>query len=315
MPPVSAARRLLTTAHGSRPEAFGAPEWGLVVTTAGIWGSSFVLIATGLEAFAPPVVTFARVALGAATVALIPGARRPVDRHDWPSIVLVGLLWMTIPFLLFPIAQQWVDSSVAGMINGAVPVLSAALAALLLRRLPGPIHAAGILIGFGGVACISLPSVVGAEASPFGVALLLVAVTMYAVAANVAVPLQQRYGALPVVFRALCVAVILTAVPAVFGARSSAWAWDSALAMAPLGVLGSGIAFVAFTTLLGRAGATRGAVAVYLTPVVAIVLGVVVRNESVHPLALVGTALVLVGAWLAGSRDERATERLTATAE
>lgn len=298
-------RRLLTTAHGSRPEAFGPLEWGLVVATGGIWGASFLFIAAGLDAFAPPVITFSRLALGALTLAVAPAARRPVDRRDWPSIVLLGVLWMTIPFLLFPVAQQWVDSAVAGMINGVVPVLAAVVAAVLLRHVPGRRQMVGIGVGFVGVVLISLPSAAGADASPFGVALLLVAVSCYAVASNLTVPLQQRYGALPVVLRAELVAVALTAPVAAAAVPSSRWAWDSALAMVPLGVLGSGLAFFTFITLLGRAGAARGAIAVYLTPVVAIVLGVVVRDETVHALALAGSALVIFGAWLTG-REERA---------
>lgn len=297
-------RRLIATAPGSRPEAFGPAEWALVAGTAGIWGSSFVLIATGLEAFAPPVVAFTRLFLGALTLSLLPGARRPIEPEDRLVVTLLGVLWMAVPFVLFPVAQQWVDSSVAGMINGAVPVLAAVVAAVLLRRPPGRAHAAGIGIGFLGVALVSAPSVAGADASPLGVALLLVAVSFYAVASNLTVPLQQRYGALPVILGAERVAVVILAPVALATIPSSDWAWDSALAMVPLGAFGSGIAFLAFATLLGRAGATRGAVAVYLTPVVAVVLGVVVRHESVHPLALAGSALVVIGAWLAGSREE-----------
>lgn len=298
-------RRLITTAHGSRTEAFGPAEWTLAAVTAGIWGSSFLFIATGLDAFAPAIVAFARVALGALTLGLMPGARRKILREDWPTVVLIGVLWMAVPFLLFPIAQQWVDSSVAGMINGAMPVLAAVVASILLRHVPLRAHVAGIAVGFVGVVCVAVPSAVGADASPLGVALLVLAVTCYAVASNLAVPVQQRYGSLPVVLRAQLVAVGLLAPAAVASIPSSSWAWNSAAAMLPLGILGTGAAFLTFTTLLGRAGAARGAIAVYLVPVVAVFLGVVVRDESVAPLALFGSGLVILGAWLAGSGKAR----------
>ena len=74
-------------------------------------------------------------------------------------------------------------------------------------------------------------------------------------------------------------------------------------AMVILGFLGTGWAFVAMTNLMGRAGAPRGSVAIYLTPVVAITLGVAFRDETVAGLALVGMVLVLLGAWLT-SRSE-----------
>ena len=57
-----------------------------------------------------------------------------MDRADLPRVVLLGLLWVGIPFMLFPIAQQWIDSSLAGMINGGVPLWAALVATLVSRR-------------------------------------------------------------------------------------------------------------------------------------------------------------------------------------
>jgi len=68
--------------------------------------------------------------------------------------------------------------------------------------------------------------------------------------------------------------------------------------MAVLGAVCTGLAFAAFATLVGRVGATRGSVTVYLVPVVAIVLGVAVNGEPVQPVSLAGIALVLAGAYL-----------------
>ena len=65
---------------------------------------------------------------------------------------------------------------------------------------------------------------------------------------------------------------------------SSGFAWSSLSAMVVLGFLGTGWAFVAMTNLMGRAGAPRGSVAIYLTPVVAITLGVAFRDETVAGL-------------------------------
>jgi drug/metabolite transporter (DMT)-like permease len=77
----------------------------------------------------------------------------------------------------------------------------------------------------------------------------------------------------------------------------------AALALVPLGALGTGLAFVLMTTLVGRVGGPRGAVATYFIPVVAIALGVSFLDERVAPLALTGTALVLGGAWLTSRRE------------
>jgi drug/metabolite transporter (DMT)-like permease len=297
------SRRLLETGSGSRTEAFGAQEWLLLSGIALIWGSSFLFIDIGLRAFRPGVVGLARLGLGVAALALFPAARRHLDRADLPRVAFLGLIWAGLPLLLFPVAQQWIDSSVAGMLNGAVPLFGAAWAVLLLRRPLGRVQTLGLLVGFAGVVAISWPEVRGSRATTLGVALVLVAVACYGLAVNLAVPLQQRYGALPVLLRAQTAALALLVPFGLWSLPGSRFAWGPALAMLPLGILGTGLAFVLMSTLVGRVGGPRGAVATYFIPVVAIALGVVFLGERVAPAALLGTALVLVGAWLTSRRE------------
>jgi drug/metabolite transporter (DMT)-like permease len=296
-------RPLIETVHGIRREAFGPQEWGLLAAIAAMWGASFLFIEIGLEHFGPGLVAFGRVGVGAITLALLPRSHAPVDRADLPRIALLGFVWMAAPLLLFPIGQQWIDSSLAGMINGAVPVFAAVTAAILLRRPPARRQLLGIAIGFAGVVCVFWPATRGAEATVLGAGLVLLAVAFYGVAVNIAVPLQQRYGALPVLFRAQLVALVLLAPAALVSLPRSEFAWPSALAVVALGFFGTGWAFVAMTTLVGRVGATRGSVAIYFLPVVAIALGVVFRHETVAAISLIGTGLVLAGAYLT-SRGE-----------
>ena len=73
--------------------------------------------------------------------------------------------------------------------------------------------------------------------------------------------------------------------------------------MLPLGILGTGAAFALMATLTGRVGGPRASVAIYFLPIVAIVLGVVVLDESVAPIALAGVLLVMAGAWIASRRE------------
>lgn len=295
--------RVITTAPGTRAEAFGPVEWSLLASIGLMWGSSFVFIAEGLEAFRPGLVAFLRIALGTATVALARRARRPVAREDWGRIAVLGLVWMAAPLLLFPIAQQWIDSSLAGMLNGGMPLFAALTAALLLRRAPRRVQVVGLLLGFTGVAAITWPAVQGASVTALGAFLVILATVLYGVAANMAVPLQQKYGALPVVLRAQLVALLAVLPFGLAAIPGSSFEWSSALAMVPLGVGGTGLAFLAMATLVGRAGATRGAVAIYFIPVVATILGVVLRDESVMLVQLAGLGLVLVSAWLTSRRD------------
>jgi drug/metabolite transporter (DMT)-like permease len=294
---------VLTTARGSRAEAFGPREWGLLASIALMWGSSFLFIAIGLESFRPGLVALLRLALGTAAVASFPAARRGVSREDWPRIVVLALVWMAIPLVLFPIAQQWVASSVAGMINGGMPLFAALFSWWLLGRAPRLRQGAGLLLGFSGVVLIALPATRGATSTAVGVGLLLVATALYGLAANITVPLQQRYGALPVVFRAQLVALAAVVPFGLASVPGSRFAWAPLLAMVALGVFGTGIAFIAMATLVGRAGAARGAVAIYFIPVVALVLGVLVRDETVPTIAVIGVGLVLAGAFLTSRSD------------
>ena len=304
-PPDRPTGRLRATAEGTSAEAFAAREWLLVAVIAAIWGSSFLWVDIALESLRPGVIVTVRVALGALTLALVPRARRPVDSADIPRIVVLGLVWVGIPLSLFPIAQQWVDSSVAGMINGAMPLAAAAWAAMLLRRSPGRTQLAGLVIGFAGVLAISWPQLTESRASAAGTGLLVAAVVMYGLAANLAVPLQQRYGALPVILRAQLAALVVVVPYGLWDLPASSFAVGPVLAMVPLGVLGTGLAFVLMATLVGRVGGPRGSVAIYFVPVVAIALGVVVLAEAVAPVALAGTALVIMGAWVTSRREQR----------
>jgi drug/metabolite transporter (DMT)-like permease len=248
----------LETGAGTRLDAFGSAEWGLLAAVALIWGSSFLFMDIVLESLRPGVVTLARVGLGAAALGLVPRARAAVAREDMPRVAFLGLIWIAVPLMLFPIAQQWIDSSVAGMLNGAVPLTTAAWSVALLRRAPGRTQLLGIAVGFAGVVAISWPELQGSRSTALGAALVVLAVALYGLSANLAVPLQQRYGALPVLLRAQ-LAALLIVVP--FGLASlpgSRWTWDAAIAMIPLGVLGTGLAFVLMFTLVGRVGGPRG---------------------------------------------------------
>jgi drug/metabolite transporter (DMT)-like permease len=302
--------RVRFACHGEAVNVEAQPytpsDWARVALVAVLWGSSFLFIDIGVDHFAPEVVAFVRIALGAATLAAFPAARRHMPRSDWGRVALLGVTWMAVPMVLFPVAEQWIDSSLAGMINGAAPLFTALVAAVAIRRIPGPYTAAGLAIGFAGVTVVSWPALQDPDATAVGVALLLLATLLYGVAFNLAGPLQRRHGSLPVLLRAQLVALVLTAPLAVAAVDDSTFAWSSALAMVALGCGGTAVAFVAFTTLAGRVGSTRASVTIYLLPPVAILAGALFRDEAIGVAALIGTALVLAGAAIT-SRGERSS--------
>ncbi|MFK8022908.1 MAG: DMT family transporter [Ilumatobacter sp.] len=292
-------------------DAFAPQDWGLFLSVALIWGSSFLLIDIGLDAFPPGFITLLRVAAGAAALwalLLRPGrAQRKAGRiapEDRRRVIVLSIIWVAIPFTFFPLAQDHINSSVTGLLNGATPIFAAAVAALLFRQWPtGPL-AIGIATGFGGIALISLPSIRDGSSQALGVAFVLAATVCYGFALNLAGPLQQRYGSLGLMARVLTLATIWTTPYGLWEIGDAEWEIGPLLAVLALGAVGTGVAFALMGSLVGRVGSTRASFITYLIPVVSLALGVTFRDDTVAPLAIGGIVLVIGGALMA-SRSRR----------
>ena len=129
------------------------------------------------------------------------------------------------------------------------------------------------------------------------------ATVCYGIAFNVTTPLQQKYGSLPVMARILAIGAVLTAPLGLSSIPGSRFTWSSFLAVAAVGVLGTGVAFVLMGRLVGRVGATRASIVGYLIPVVALLLGVLLRDDVVGTAAVIGVGLVVAGAYLTSRRE------------
>jgi drug/metabolite transporter (DMT)-like permease len=292
------------TAEGTNRDAFTRKDWILLAVPGFIWGASFLQIAESLEGFTPAAVTFGRMLFGFLTLAFVPSARKTkIPRSAWPQLFAVAVTWLAFPMTLFPIAQQHISSSLAGMLNGGIPIFAAIVATVLLRRLPGINQRYALVGGIIGLAMIGLPSINEGKSSAFGVLLVIIAIASYGIAVNLSVPLTQSYGAIPVFWRCQLVAVVLTAPLGIPGMLRSTYGARPLFFLISLGVLGTAVAFVCMVTLAARVGATRGSILTYVEAVIALVLGVVFRNETVRPIELIGCAIILGAAWLAGRAD------------
>jgi drug/metabolite transporter (DMT)-like permease len=212
------------------------------------------------------------------------------------------------------------------MLNGGTPLFVAVVASVIARRLPPRGQVLGLAIGFGGVVLIALPSIRESSSSTFGVVLILIALVMYGFSLNVASPLQQQYGSLPVLLRAEIVAVIFLAPLGIYSFINNdrPFAWGPFAAILALGVLGTAMAHYAMVTLSGRigstraaaslylmpavslavVGSTRAAASLYLMPAVSLAVGVLINHETVAPLAVLGSVVAVVGAYVL-SRSKR----------
>jgi drug/metabolite transporter (DMT)-like permease len=296
-------RSVLSTTAGTHLGSFTPLDWVLFLSIGLIWGSSFLLIAIGLDAFEPGLVTWLRIAFGASALWLVPASRQRLHRADFPRLVAVSTLWVAIPFTLFPLAEQHIASGVTGLINGALPIFAVAVGSIMLHRVPGRSQALGLAVGFVGIVAIALPSVSEGSSQTIGILMALAAVTCYGVAINIVTPLTQRYGSLPVMARVIGLAAIWTLPFGLLSVPGSEFAWPSLLAVVVLGVMGTGVAFVMMGRLVARVD-SRASFAIYLTPVVALILGVAFRGETVYLVSIIGIAFVITGALFA-SRKER----------
>ena len=246
----------------------------------------------------PNGVTFVRILIGFATLSFFPKARKSVRRSDWLAIAGVGVLWMAFPLSMFPLAEQHVSSAVTGMLNAANPLFTTIVAAAIARSAPSRRVVTGLAVGMIGTVVTALPTIGEGHSSVAGVGLILAAMVSYGFALNIARPLQQRSGALPVLWRAQMVALVLTAPLGLPELLSARWMPGPAGCLVALGALGTGAAFVIMAVAAGRLGATRASGTTFLIPVVALVLGVLVRQEKVALLSVVGSAVCIAGAWI-----------------
>jgi drug/metabolite transporter (DMT)-like permease len=284
-------------------------DW-LIFAALGIaWGSSYLFIKIGVETLAPFTLVASRLAIGMAVLALVLRLSRqglPRRPSVYGHLVVVALLGIVIPFSLITWGEQSIDSALAAILNGSVPLFAIVLAALVLPDEPITVNRlVGLLIGFGGVVLLTSPNLRAGLSSSLVAELALIG---SAVAYGAAGVYARRYvrdvPPLTNAFLEVGFAFVISLGLAVaFGNPLATHVEASTvLAVVWLGLVGSGLAYLAFFWLLSRWGATRTSTVAYLLPVVGLALGMVVRHELVTPLTLVGTAMVLSGVALANSR-------------
>ena len=289
--------------------AFGGVEWLLFGAVGTIWGSSYLLIKVGLDAFHPGLITFARVALGAAALFAVTRRRIVIDSGDRVKVMWLSILWVGIPFTLFPLAEQHITSAATGLLTGATPLFTTVFGALWFNRSPQLPQKLGIALGFIGIVLITASSSSEGSSAWVGVAMVLAATLCYGIATNLAGPLQHRYGSVPLMARMLTLGTLWTAPLGLIGLTRSELATGPLAATVILGVVGTGLAFALMASLVGRVGGPRASFITFLIPLVALALGAAFLGETVGWAALTGTGFVLLATALASRSEPRAQPR------
>ena len=287
---------------------FAGLDWALSIAMALTWGSSFILIDIAISSFHIAVVPLGRTAFGALALVILPSARQRIERSDMPILAILGATWMALPFLLYPLAEQTVSSSIAGMMNGALPIVVAVVTAIWTWKMPSNRRILAIAVGFVGIVLIAMPSIESDEAaSPHGIGFLLLALLSYAVSTNLARPLQAKYNPASLMLHVEIVGCVLSFPYGIYGISQSTFSWSSLVALVALGGLGTGYAFTLFSVLLKRTGIARSMIPTYFTPVVGTILGVGFNNEPLVWLSVVGMGVVVIAAWLTSLPDHAQT--------
>jgi drug/metabolite transporter (DMT)-like permease len=283
-------------------------EWLVFLALGFAWGSSYLFIKIGVETLTPFTLVAARTGIGALVLALVMLLTReqlPRERSAYGNLLVVALLGIVIPFSLITWGEQTIDSGLAAILNGTVPLFVILLAAFVLADEPVTINRlVGLVVGFVGVVVLTSPSLQSGFGGELpGELALMGASVSYAGAGVYARAAVKGIAPLPSAFLEVGFAFLIMLVLAFGFERPLATTldWQSVLAVAWLGLVGSGLAFLAFFFLLGKWGATRTATVAYLLPIVAVILGVVVRREPVTLPILAGMALIIGGVALANS--------------
>jgi drug/metabolite transporter (DMT)-like permease len=274
-----------------------------------IWGCSFIFIKEGLEFLTPFGVAFVRCALGALTLYLVARYRKielPKDKKTLFYIWIVSLLLNVFPGVFFAYAETAVTSIFAGIINAVTP-LATLIAILLVNRAEQPKSAQliGIFIGFIGVLVV-LGAWRGVGDNPWwAIGLLLAAVIGY----GFSFPFTRRY-VMPLGLKSEAIVstqlILATITLAPFflmgGAIDNDFSLAPVLSMIGLGVFGSGFAYLWNFRVMELAGSAIASSVTYLTPVVAVVMGILFLGEKITWNEPVGALVVLFGAAIAQER-------------
>ncbi len=267
-----------------------------------LWGSGFLWIKLALQhGFSPVHIVVVRCALGAGVLFALSratGQRLPRDRRTWGRLMVAAFFCNAVPFALFGFGEQTVDSGVAGVLNATTPLWSLLIGvALGSERGLRPLRLTGLLLGFAGTLLIFAPWQRAGLAS-WGALALLAAAASYAVAFAYMGRKLTGPGVQPIALSSAqlttATALSLPALP--FGdSPSSDVDLTGVLAVAILGIFGTGVTFYLNYRLIADEGPTSAATVGYLLPVVSVALGAVVLGEDLSARVVAGMAVVLAG--------------------
>ena len=286
-------------------------DWLVFLALGFMWGSSYLFIKIAVNDFGTFTLVALRLLVGAAllwTVLRLRGKPLPREPRVYRHLFVMGLINITAPFFLITWAEQSVESAHAAVLTSLVPLFTVILAPIFIHDEPLRLNAvSGLLVGLVGVVVLTGKDLTGSEPNIIGDLALILSSAFYGAGAVYARRNVRGLDPLiPAVFQvsfaALVTSVISLAFEHPWTARPDL---SGVFAIAWLGILGSGFAYLAVFRLLSRWGATRTTLVAYVIPVVGIALGFGVLGEAIDARRVIGTALIIAGIALVNSRYGR----------
>ncbi|MEU0783090.1 DMT family transporter [Streptomyces sp. NPDC006173] len=285
-------------------------NWARFGLLAALWGCSFAFIKVSLDAFEPLQLAFGRLLVGALVVSVILAVTKGSvpDRKVWGHIVVASVFGNVVPFTLFAVGEQHTTATIAGVIQGATPLVTLGLAALAIRtEKPTARRVTGLVIGFVGLIVVVGPWRTHGFGSLGGQLACVGAAVSYAISF---VYLRRfiaphKIPALAVTAAQLTSAMVITGLITTF---TIGWDLPGELTAGPLlsllvlGGASTGIAFVLMNRLIADAGPTTASGVNYLVPVFSVIVGASALGESVTWNVPVGGAVVISALALAEGR-------------
>lgn len=273
------------------------------------WGLSFFFIAVSLESFSAVGVAVFRNLLGAAALvlwSLITKQKFVKEKKIWLKMLLLGFVLNAFPGLMFALAEQLLDSSLAGILNATTPLFSVLFITLVFRsETITKSQVIGLLLGFVGVLVLFGNLSFTGSNVPLGILLILMATLGY----GFSFPYMRKYLANTgysstslATAQLLASVVLLSPLAISLPVTHAPITITSALSIFVLGALGTGFAYVWNFRVTSIVGSAIASTVTYLSPVVAVIAGWAFLHESIQLSTLLGAAIILFSAAIVQKR-------------
>ncbi len=290
-------------------------DWIQFSLLSALWGASYLFIKVALEDVSPAMVVFARTALAALVLlpfALRAGAFAGLRGRLWPITVL-ALVQIAAPFMLISAGEEHLSSSLTGILVATSPIFTFLLAIKLDQdeRVHG-VGLLGVFLGIAGVVLLLGVDAGGGTAALVGGGMVILASLGYTLGAFY---LKRRFTAVQpigLVAATMLASAVMTLPVAAVTFPSEAPGLQAVGSLAALGLLGTGLSFVLFYTLIARIGPGKASLVAYISPGFAVIYGVVLLDEGFGPASFAGLLLIVGGSWLAAEGRLPFSERRAA---